>query len=451
MNHYVGNRAVVLGGSIVGTLAARVLSEFYREVVVVDRDTVLDVYSLRKGAPQAAHAHAFHSRGYDNVMELFPDLPADLEEHGIPQPDLGHMRWYFNAQLLQRTTTGLRSIGAQRPVIEGILRAKVAALPNVTYHEKTEVLSLLASEDGARISGVRISPVGATGEESDLEADLVIDTTGRGSRTPVWLEQLGYERPPEQRMNIGLTYTTRLFHHRPGMLEDTQSVNPVASPAHPRGAFFGRVGPQTCILSLTGILGDKPPTDSEGFLDYVKSLPVSEVYDAVHDAEPMTDAVSFGFPASVRRHYESMERFPDRFFVLGDALCSFNPVYGQGMMVASIEVMALREHLSAGTPPDSAALRTELATIVDDPWMISTSGDLDFPEVPGERSPEVLGGNEFIAKLTVAATKDPVLTDAFLHVAGLKRPLMSLMEPEIVERVEKYSAVSADEGQTAAK
>ncbi|HJQ03716.1 MAG TPA: hypothetical protein VJ851_19130 [Jatrophihabitans sp.] len=443
MNHYVGDRAVVIGGSIVGTLAARVLSEFYREVVVLDRDTVLDVYTVRKGAPHAAHAHAFHSRGYDNVMALFPDLPADLAEHGIPTPDLGHMRWYFNTRLLKQTTTGLRSIGAQRPIIEGILRSKVAALSNVTYRERTEVRSLLASEDGRQISGVRLNPVESPDAEERLDADLVIDTTGRGSRTPVWLEELGYDRPPEERMTIGLTYTTRLFHHRPGMLDDTQSVNPVASPAHPRGAFFGRVGPQTCILSLTGILGDKPPTDAEGFLDYVKSLPVSEVYDAVRDAEPMTDAVSFGFPASVRRHYESMTRFPERFFVLGDALCSFNPVYGQGMMVATIEVMALRDQLLTGSPPDSAKLRAELAAIVDAPWAISTNGDLDFPGVPGERTPEVLMGNEFIGKLTVAATQDPELTNAFLQVAGLKAPLTSLMEPDVIERVERGSAAAA--------
>jgi 2-polyprenyl-6-methoxyphenol hydroxylase-like FAD-dependent oxidoreductase len=442
VNQFVADRAVVIGGSIVGTLTARVLSEFYREVVVLDRDTVLGVYSVRKGAPHAAHAHAFHSQGYDNVMELFPDLPEDLAKHGIPTPDLGHMRWYFNSRLLQQTTTGLRSIGAQRPIIEGILRSKVAALPNVTYHERTEVLNLLGNEDNSRVTGVRLSPVGAPDEQTELAADLVIDTTGRGSRTPVWLEQLGYQRPPEERMTIGLTYTTRLFHHRPGMLEDTQSVNPVASPEHPRGAFFGRVGPQTCILSLTGILGDKPPTDTEGFLDYVKSLPVSEVYDAVHDAEPMTDPVSFGFPASVRRHYESMERFPDRFFVLGDALCSFNPVYGQGMMVATIEVMALRAALRSGSAPDSAALRAELASIVDAPWAISTNGDLDFPGVPGERTPEVQMGNAFIGKLTVAATKDPELTKAFLQVAGLKAPLSSLMEPEIIERVERGSAAA---------
>ncbi len=440
MNQLVGERAVVIGGSIVGTLTARVLSEFYAEVLVLDRDTVLDVFTVRKGAPQAAHAHAFHSRGFENVMALFPDLAADLEEHGIPMPDLGQMRWYFNARLLQQTTTGLRSIGAQRPVIEGILRSKVAALPNVTYREQTEVTELLGSPNGERVVGVRLNPVGEPGAAEQVTADLVIDTTGRGSRTPVWLEQLGYERPAEERMNIGLTYTTRLFHRRPGMLEDTQSVNPVASPEHPRGAFFGRVGPQTCILSLTGILGDKPPTDDDGFLEYVESLPVSEVYEAVRDAEPMTDAVSFGFPASVRRHYESMTRFPDGFFVLGDALCSFNPVYGQGMMVATIEVMALREHLSAGSLPDSAKLRTDLAAIVDAPWTISTSGDLDFPGVVGERSPEVLMGNQFIAKLTVAATEDPVLTDAFLQVAGLKQPLESLMQPDIIARVEKSAA-----------
>ncbi|WET83067.1 FAD-binding monooxygenase [Amycolatopsis sp. QT-25] len=436
MNQFVGDRAIVLGGSVIGTLAARVLSETYREVIVVDRDKVLGVREVRRGAPHAAHAHAFHSRGFRIVHELFPALPAELERAEIPVPDLGEMRWYFNARLIRQTKTGLLSIGAQRPVIEDILRSLTASLPNVTYREQVEFVGYLTDATRERITGVRL----LTAEDSvlELETDLVVDATGRGSRTPALLAALGYERPPEERMRIGLTYTTRLFHRREGMLDDTQSVNPVASPAHPRGAFFGRVGPKTCILSLTGIFGDRPPKDPEGFLAYAKSLPVSEVYEAVRDAEPMTDAVTFGFPASVRRHYERLVRFPDRLVVLGDAVCSFNPVYGQGMMVGAMQVIALRDRLSVGTPSDSLGLRQDIAAVVDDPWTISTNGDLDYPGVPGERTPDVLEGNKFIARLTDAATSDPALTEAFLKVAGLVEPPASLMNPDVVARVEKH-------------
>ncbi|WP_409465489.1 FAD-dependent oxidoreductase [Amycolatopsis sp. GA6-003] len=440
MKQFIGDRAIVVGGSIVGTLAARVLSESYREVVVVDRDKVLGVREVRRGAPQAAHAHAFHSRGFRIVHELFPRLPEELERAQVPVPDLGEMRWYFNARLLRQTKTGLRSIGALRPVAEDILRSMTAALPNVTYREETELAGYLADAGRDRIEGVRLRGSAAGSAAFDLHGDLVVDATGRGSRTPALLERFGCERPPESRMRIGLTYTTRLFRRPPGVLEDTQSVNPVASPAHPRGAFFGRVGPETCILSLTGILGDRPPTDPEGFLAYAKSLPVPEVYEAVRDAEPTTDAVSFSFPASVRRHYERLTRFPDRLVVLGDAVCSFNPVYGQGMTVGAMQVMALRERLAQGTPPDSLGLRQDVAAAVDAPWAISTGGDLDFPGVPGERTPEVVEGNRFLARLAAAATEDPVLTEAFLKVAGLVAPPDSLMSPDVVARVDRHVA-----------
>ncbi|MBI3686157.1 MAG: FAD-binding monooxygenase [Actinobacteria bacterium] len=430
-----GDRAVVVGGSIAGTLAARVLSESYREVIVVDRDEVLGVSDVRRSAPHTVHAHGLHARGYLILAELFPNLLDEARALGLPVRDFGTMRWYFDARPIRPAGTGLLSIAGSRPVLENYLRSRVAALPNVTYRQCTELLGLLGTPDRGRVTGVRLRERSEGAAEFSVEADLVVDATGRGSRLPVWLTELGYQRPPEERLKINLAYTTRTYRRRPGTFDGPQAINPVASPAHPRGAFFGQAASGDCRLSLTGILGDQPPTDPEGFLEFTRSLPVSDVYEAVRDAEPTSEPVAFKFPASVWRHYERLARFPQGLVVLGDAVCSFNPVYGQGMTVAAMEAMALRAHLRRYPTPDARRLLREIARVIHNPWQLSASGDLDFPGVVGDRTIMVRLRNAYLTRVQYAATKDPTATAAFMRVAGLVDPPGALWRPRLVGKV----------------
>jgi hypothetical protein len=232
------------------------------------------------------------------------------------------------------------------------------------------------------------------------------------------------------------------------MFDGVQSINPVASPAHPRGAFFGQVGKDLCILSLTGILGDYPPIEPEPFMEFVRSLPVPDVYEAVRDAEPLDEPVSFRFPASVRRHYERLTRFPDGLLVLGDAACSFNPVYGQGMSVAALEAMTLREHLRRGVEPRPRDFLADISRVIDTPWDISAGGDLDFPGVEGRRTLKVRVGNAYMARLQYAATKDAKVTDGFMRVAGLIDPPQALMRPPMLLRVLRHAVRRPEPGQS---
>ncbi|WP_033774789.1 FAD-dependent oxidoreductase [Salinispora pacifica] len=438
--------AVVMGASMAGLLAARVLAEAYERVVVVDRDQVLGVRESRRGTPHTRHAHGLHARGHLIFEELFPGLTDELRAAGVPTGDLGEMRWYFDARELRPAHTGLLSVTALRPVLEEHVRARVTALPNVRIREHCDVLRLETNAGGERVQGIRVRDANGRGDEELIEADLVVDTTGRGSRTPSWLARLGYERPLDERMKIGLAYTTRLYRSRPEMFDGVQSINPVASPAHPRGAFFGQVGPDLCILSLTGILGDRPPTDPEGFLEFCRTLPVPEVFEAVKDAEPVDDPVCFTFPASVRRRYERLSRFPDGLLVLGDAVCSFNPVYGQGMSVAALEAMQLREHLRSPAAPEPRRFFADLARIIDVPWDISAGGDLDFPEVEGDRPLKIRVANAYLGRLRYAATRDAQVTDAFMRVAGLMDPPQALMRPGIALRVLRHSLRRSSSG-----
>jgi 2-polyprenyl-6-methoxyphenol hydroxylase-like FAD-dependent oxidoreductase len=430
--------AVVLGGSMAGLLAARVLAETFDTVLVVDRDEVLGVRESRRGAVHTRHAHGLHARGHLVIEDLFPGLTAELTEAGVPTGDLGEMRWYFNGRRLKPARTGLVSVTAPRPVLEHHVRNRVAALPNVRFLQRHDVLSLATTPDHGRVTGVRVRRPEPAGEPVTLDCDLVVDATGRGSRTPAWLAEMGYERPSVDRVKVGIAYTTCHYRTRPEWFDGVQSINPVASPAHPRGAFFGQVGPDLCILSLTGILGDHPPTDPQGFLEFARTLPVPDVYQAIRDAEPLDTPVSFGFPASTRRRYERLRRFPDGLLVIGDAVCSFNPVYGQGMSVAAIEALALREHLRSGRARPLQFL-TEIARVIDVPWEISAGGDLDFPEVEGERTLKVRMGNAYIARTQYAATRDATVTDQYMRVAGLMDPPTALMRPAIMARVLRHA------------
>jgi hypothetical protein len=270
--------------------------------------------------------------------------------------------------------------------------------------------------------------------DEDIPADLVVDATGRGSRAPAWLAGWGYPRVDEERIKINLTYTTRYYQLSHDPFDGDQSINPVASPAHPRGAFFTLLPGNRAQLSLTGVLGDQPPTDPAGFLAYVRSLPVPDIYDAIRDAEPLGDPVTHRFPASLRRRYELLPDFPDRLLVMGDAVCSFNPVYGQGMTVAAMEAMTLREQLRLG-PPQPRRFFADIARIIDVPWDIAAGGDLAFPEVAGRRTAKVRLGNAYMARVQRAMTRDPRVTTAFMRVAGLLDPPQALMRPGMLLRV----------------
>ncbi len=450
MGEIVGDRAVVLGGGMAGLLTARVLAESYQDVVIVDRDVISGVDDARRGVPHGRHAHGLLARGQQVLEELFPGLEQELVDSGVPNGDLaGDIRWYFEGRPLAPARSGLHCVSATRPELEAHLRARVLAIPNVTLWERWSVDRL--ERRGERITGVRVTNE-VNGDRDLLGADLVVDTTGRGSRTPVWLAEFGYERPEEEKVKVNLQYTTRIFRLRNDPYGTDISINPLATPANPRGAFFPKLSDGTSLLSLTGMHGDHPPTELEGFLEFARTVGAPEIYDSVRHAEPVGDAAAFRFPASTRRRYERLRRFPAGLLVLGDGVCSFNPVYGQGMTVAAMEAYALRDHIRAVGEPDALRYYREIASIVDIPWDISAGADLGFPGVEGRRSLKTRIGNVYMPRLQTAAHDDPKLTEAFFRVAGLIDSPQELMKPGMVLRVLRAKPVStrrADESNPA--
>jgi 2-polyprenyl-6-methoxyphenol hydroxylase-like FAD-dependent oxidoreductase len=436
MDRQIGERAVVLGASMAGLLAAQVLSDSYGQVTVIDRDELPEASTHRRGVPHGRHIHGLLARGQQALEELFPGLTAELVAHGVPAGDMqADTRLFFSGHRLRQAPAGLVVLCASRPVLEGRVRARVRALPNVRLVDRCDVVGLATTPDRRRVTVARLLRRADGSAEEALGADLVVDATGRGARTPAWLEALGYPRPEREQVRVGLGYASRIDRLPPDALGGDLAVLHAATPPHPRAGALQVLEGDRWMVTLAGILGDHPPTDPVGFLDFARSLRFPDIYQAVRDAEPLDDPVAFRFPASVRHRYEKLDRFPGGLLVMGDAVASFNPIYGQGMSVAALEALALRRHLEHGTAPRPRNWFRELARVVDVPWDIAAGGDLVFPGVQGRRTAKFRLVNAYLARLHAAAAHDADLAGAFLRVAGLVAPPGSLLRPGVAARV----------------
>jgi hypothetical protein len=230
----IGDHAVVLGASMAGLLAARVLADAYAQVTVLDRDQLPHTGTHRRGVPHGRHVHALLASGQQALEELFPGLTADLVASGAPAGDLlANGRWCLNGHRLRQAPAGLVVLCASRPVLEGAVRARVRALPNVTFLDSRDIVGLAATPDGSRVTGARVLRRAGRAAEEVLGGDLVVDATGRGSRTPIWLEALGYARPDTEQVRIGLGYATGTYRLPADALDGDLAVVHGATPRIP--------------------------------------------------------------------------------------------------------------------------------------------------------------------------------------------------------------------------
>ena len=431
--------AVVIGAGIAGLLAARVLAEHVGRVVVLDRDTLPEDAVPRGGTPQSAHGHGLLSRGLRGLEELFPGLTEELVARGAHPGDVQQdFRWVNDGHLVARGHSGLPGLLLSRPLLEREVRRRTLAHPRITIHERVDVRALL-SDSPDRVVGVagvdRDDPAG--GGLRRWDADLVVDASGRQSRAPEWLSELGSEPPEEERVEVDVAYATWHFRREPGHLDGDLGVVIGATPATPRAGFLLAQEGDRWICGLGGYLGDRPPLDPDEYLSYAASLPSPLLHEVIGSAVPLDLPRRFRFPASVRRRYERLSRSPRGLLVTGDAICSFDPVYGQGMTVACLEALVLRDILRQGVDRPSLAqdFWRACVPVVDIPWQIAVGGDRRLPGVPGpvDRRTRLLNG--YVARVQRAAAVDPAVGTAFLRVANLEAPPPSLMSPSVLVRV----------------
>lgn len=433
---WTGDHAVVLGGSMAGVLAARVLTDRYRKVTVVDRDRFPAVGMRRKGVPQDRHIHALQTLGKRTIDELFPGMAAELVDQGAVAGDWGRdVITCFSGHRLRLVDAGLDLLALSRPLLEGHLRARLATLPGVALLQGCDVQGLVFDPAGTRVAGARVLRRDAGGVEEALHADLVVDATGRASRLPHWLEAAGYAVPEVDETGLEVAYTSCRFPRLPS--DEAYAIIVGANPPDGRrGGGAIAVEGDSWVVTLGGVLGEQAPTDLDGFVAYAATLSIPDVYDLVRDREPLGDPVLMRYPTSRRRRYERLERFPERLVVTGDALCSFNPVYGQGMSVAAAEALALRDCLEDLPETIGPRVLAAAAPVVDDAWGMAWSGDAQFlPELAVQRSwPERLVAR-YQGRLVEAAAHDPVVSRAFREVMAMVARPPSLVRPRVAARV----------------
>ena len=297
-----------------GLLAARVLSDHFERVTIVERDRFPEGNENRKGVPQARHAHALLPRGFMIMARLFPGIAEDLVSDGAIASDVpAESRRYQLGGYRVRFSIGRKSLLMSRPFLEGHIRRRVRALPNVTVLEGHAVTGLLSGGAAKRVSGVTVKRRVEDAPERRLDADLVVDASGRGSRAAAWLEEMGYERPEEERIEIGVGYTTRVYRSRPDDLSGVKFVIIEPTPGRERsiGAMF-RMEDERWIVTLGGWLGERAPTDEAGFVEFARNLPAPDIHEVIKDAEPLGEAVKYNFPANLRRRYERLSHAPRR-------------------------------------------------------------------------------------------------------------------------------------------
>ena len=444
LQDHPSKRAIVIGASMGGLLAARALADHYGEVTVVERDVLPDTYEPRKGVPQGRHTHGLLARGREVLEQLFPGFTEEMVAQGATTGDIvDKVLWFNHGFYLCNAPSKMLGLAISRPMLEGSVRRRVLQLPNVRLRERCDVLEPAFDRSQRRVSGVRVQSRGGSDGTQMMNADLVVDASGRGSSSPDWLDALGYPKPREEQIKINLGYATRQYRRLPEHLRGMRGAIIAACPPDWRfGAILAQEGDRW-IVTLGGYLGDQAPTDDNGFVAFARSLQKPEIFDVIRVAEPLCPLMPYQFTANLRRRYEELSRFPAGFLVFGDALCSFNPVYGQGMTVACVESLALRECLAAGTQEIAGRFFRAASQLIDIPWQIAVGSDLQHPRVEGKRTTQVRFINWYIAKLYRAAQDDAVLASRFLEVANLMRQPTALLDPQIAFRVWRRNRVPA--------
>ena len=438
--------AVVIGGSIAGLTAARVLTDHCERVTIIERDIAPAANEFRKGVPQARHPHVLLKGGELVLEELFPGLRQELFDNGALPVNMGfEMEWFMDGQWRDKYASTIVNIACSRPLLESTIHARLKAHPKVAFIQESEVVGLLVDKSKTRIAGIRTrSRISQT--ITEMEASIVVDASGRDSDTPRWLEGLGLPVPTETSVTSKPGYATRIYAI-PENFKDTWKaiyIQPSA-PNNTRGGIVVAMEGNRWHVTVAGMAGDYPPTTEESFLEFAKSLPDQRIYEAIKDATPLTPVWSFRRGENRLRHYDKLSQYLEGFLVFGDAVYALNPVYGQGMTVAALGAMAmdkcLREQQAAhsdGTLNGLAeCFQKRLSAVIAGPWQMATGEDrrwnVDENVTPPDFPTRMM--QNYMGKLLRVALSDKAVSEAFFQVQQMTAPPTLFFHPNIMWRV----------------
>ncbi|WP_330328568.1 hypothetical protein OHS33_01650 [Streptomyces sp. NBC_00536] len=452
--------AVVVGGGHAGLVTARVLADHFREVVILERDAVDGDTGTHPHAPQGYHAHAVLAKGSQVLETLFPGLRAEMEELGAPVFDYGErIDFLLPAGLAPRCRTGVRVQSFTRAELERRLRRRVLALPGVRLVPSARCESLVMGRPGAvsrvtyRIAdgaadgtvdgaadGAAEAAGEAPGESVALDADLVVDASGRSGGLDRRLAELGVAVPEKRVVKAKITYTSMSFDRPEKNPPDFDiAYQMMFAPGVSRGGVILAVENERWMCSLFGYGEEAPPTDDEGYLGFARTLGNPHLAGQIEQRDR---------PESVHRYvnvnnqwnlYHQSKAWPERLLAVGDSVCVFNPVYGQGLTVAAMEAELLQGMLSElrvkGRGLDGLSRRYQgrVARLLVAPWTLSSNSDLMWNR-DGQPLPARIA-HWYNKHLFAVSARDPRVWTRFVGVVNMVASPATLFHPAVFRKV----------------
>lgn len=427
--------AIVIGGGIAGLLATRILADHFAQVTLIERDRYPRDPAFRPGVPQGRQVHTLLLRGQRELEGLFPGLGQRLLVQGAVERDYGQDSLYYYGGRCPQFATTLRGWACSRSLLEWQLRELVAMRPNVRMKEGYEVLRLLLEKTTNTVCGVQLrarNQHALVNEIHELRGDLVVDASGAASPISRWLVEWGYEAPREEVVDAHLGYATCFYEPPVQSKNRWKAIAIQATQGNRRGGSLMEIEGRRWMVVLAGTGEDCPPTEPEAYLAFAHSLPDQALYEAIADATPLSPIYGYRRTENRWRHFEQVRRQPEGLIVMGDALCTFNPLYGQGMTVAILQAHALARCLHSGQGQGLArTFQRKAARVIALPWRLATASD----SRGSSEKPTSTWSQRYIEALIELLPADQQALLTFLEVIHLLRSPLALVHPSLVMKV----------------
>lgn len=442
--------AIVIGGSIAGMLAAQVLTKYFNRVTIIERDYISERPEYRPGVPQAHHLHVLLKRGLDILEQLFPGIQTELAtSDAIAVNASADYLWFGIGGWTPRSNSDLNVYSLSRNLLEWIIRRRLVTNKRVVFLQGEIVTNLLSNTNKTQVTGVQIRQKSAqkqngSSKHININADLVVDASGRNSRAPQWLEAMDYKPPQKTVINSFLGYASRFYQIPANFQADWQGILLTAKAPGTRGGILSPVESDRWMVTLAGISRDYPPTDEAGFLEFARSLRHPIIHETIKDAQAISPIYAYHRTENRWVHYEKMSRLPSGFVLVGDAVCAFNPVYGQGMTTAALGALTLDECLSKQLSHHahgdlvglSKNFQKQLSKIIAVPWLMATSEDFRWQTTIGG-SPNLITKliQMYLDRVLLVAIESAEIHRLFLEVMHLVKPPSVFFQTNILRKV----------------
>lgn len=437
------DHAVVIGGSMAGLLAGRSLANHFRRVTIIERDFFPLPAAPRPGLPQSRFLHVLLKRGQLILEDFFPGLTEELIAAGAPQLQGTDLALYLSIGKAAPYPDGLHSLSFSRDLLDWTVRRRLSGFQAVQFLQGGTVTQLLPNADSTGVSGVvvrrRKQDMPNHIYEEQIEADFVVDASGKGSHAPQWLCRIGYEPPTETVVNAHIWYAHRMYQRPVQIPTDWQALLIQATPpTHTRMGILFPVEGNRWMVGLGGGSHDHPPNDLEGYLEFARSLPTPELYNAIKNATPLSDIHHYSGNENRLRAYDRMRRYPENFVVMGHAACAFNPVYAQGMTTAALEAQVLDRQFSRARQPWISRnlaqhIQQQLAQVQATPWMMAISQDYRYPQVQSQQPmPMMQLLNWYQDQIWQLLPQSPEVHRTMMAVIHMLKPPIAMFSPPML-------------------